>query len=399
MWGSPKDGGLLSRLGRRCNENFQSFCRKESLTMAEGIHLVNQSEKVAVTERPDLVGRKTVSFEHLKNVGRIFSFPPYALGQILPEKSFVRDRGGTAGLPVSNPPHLIVDCSRRFAIYSDEFILVPKSQIGVSGPQWASNLLRALSVLLTSDYCLYHQFFVSSKMGIERQIAYPDSLKKLPIPNGFNSTATCDAFAVIHTELQELSNRYFSALGWQDADETRYNTLLKEANTQVFQLLGLRPFEQWLIEDFVHINLELNHGKVGKEVMRQPTSNEIEIYFNTLRNCLDGFLSSSQRLRHKINAITSPHGAFFSTAAIRTEEAILPTISDDAGADSPLKNIRAKLRRRHSQWVYFNRNLKQYERGVFYQFKPMHRLHWSRRQAVLDADEIIAETFDQGSKA
>jgi len=60
--------------------------------------------------------------------------------------------------------------------------------------------------------------------------------------------------------------------------------------------------------------------------------------------------------------------------------------------------LRERLRRKHSQWVYFDRSLKIYDRarGVFYQFKPMQRIHWTRRQAVLDSDEIIAETVSAG---
>ena len=399
MWGSARDGGLLQRLKNRCADTFQSLCDRESLMIAEGIHLVTKSEKGPLTEHADLVGRKTVSFEKLKNVGRIFSFPLHAMGQVSPEKSFIRNRGGLAGLPVSHPPHLIVDCSRRFAVYSDEFILIPKSQIGVSGSLPASNLLRALSVLLTSDYCLYHQFFMSSKMGVERQIAYPETLKKLSIPNEFRSAETRDTLAEIHIKLQALSEKHFSPLGLQAADEERFAMLLDEANTNIFRLLGLRPTERWLIEDFVRINLELNKGKVTAEAMQEPTSKEVTLYLATLRNCLDDFLLASQGLHHKINVITSPHGAFFSVATERTGEAILPTVTDDTKAGTALKNIRDRLRQKHSQWVYFDRSLKRYERGVFYQFKLMHRIYWSRRQAILDADEIIAETLDQGGNS
>ena len=37
-----------------------------------------------------------------------------------------------------------------------------------------------------------------------------------------------------------------------------------------------------------------------------------------------------------------------------------------------------------------------YERGILYQFKPLQRLHWTRRQAVLDADDIIAGSLVEG---
>ena len=69
--------------------------------------------------------------------------------------------------------------------------------------------------------------------------------------------------------------------------------------------------------------------------------------------------------------------------------------ADQDGARS-LRTLRERLRHKHSQWVYFNRSLTIYDRGVLYRFKPMQRLHWTRRQAILDSDEIIAETVSVG---
>ncbi len=136
----------------------------------------------------------------------------------------------------SVPPHIIVDASRRFAVFSDQFIAIPPRHIGIAGTKANESLLRILSLLLSSDFCTYHQFLTSPQWGI---------------------------------------------------DATR---------------------------------------------------------------------------------------------------------ADHPAARS-LKTIRDRLRKRHSQWVYFDRALKVYDRGVLYQFKPMQRLHWTRRQAVLDADDIIAETL------
>jgi hypothetical protein len=49
--------------------------------------------------------------------------------------------------------------------------------------------------------------------------------------------------------------------------------------------------------------------------------------------------------------------------------------------------------RRHSQWLYFERSLKIYQEDVMYVFKPLEAIHWTRRQAILDAGEIVAETL------
>jgi hypothetical protein len=70
-------------------------------------------------------------------------------------------------------------------------------------------------------------------------------------------------------------------------------------------------------------------------------------------------------------------------------------ILQDAGERSAaaLAETRKHLMRPHSQWLYFERCLKIYESGTMYIFKPLEMIHWTRRQAILDAGEIIAETL------
>ena len=58
-----------------------------------------------------------------------------------------------------------------------------------------------------------------------------------------------------------------------------------------------------------------------------------------------------------------------------------------------LTRTRKHLLRQHSQWLYFERCLKVYQAGAMYVLKPLEAIHWTRRQAILDAGEIIAETL------
>ena len=66
-------------------------------------------------------------------------------------------------------------------------------------------------------------------------------------------------------------------------------------------------------------------------------------------------------------------------------------------ADKPtatqLETTRQRLRKQHSQWVYFDRNLRIYEGTKTFFFKPLQRFHWTESQAMQDASEIIAETL------
>ena len=188
-------------------------------------------------------------------------------------------------------------------------------------------------------------------------------------------------------------------MGWDTSCERKFSDLMSDANSRVFRLLGIRPSERLLVEDFVHASLELNKGKITREAMRPPANDEQELYLETLRDCLDGFLSPHRGLRHRIEVIQDRESALFSVSLQQASTSVKPMIfpADHDGARS-LLTLRERLRHKHSQWVYFDRSLKIYDRGqgVLYQFKPMQRLHWTRRQAVLDSDEIIAETVSEG---
>lgn len=393
MWASARDSRLLNRLEAK-HPSWESWRASQGIKAHQGLELRKEADakKERLEEHPELIGKLKVSFDSLRGVGRVFSLPASAFSRIQEDERFVREGRAELGIAISSPPHLIVDASRRFAVFSSQFVAIPPRQIGITGSD--ANTLRTLSLYLSSDFCTYHQFLVSPKWGVDQNLADLNTLRQLPVPLPNLDEIETIEWIELHQELAELSARRFSVLGWQDIDAHQFDALLAEVNNRVFKLLGLRPLERWLVEDFVRVNLELNKGKVTREAMRAPSPAEVKLYFTTLRNSLDGFLPASQNLRHKIDAITSAQGAFFSIAAIRAIEPIAPTVTDDAGTSTVLRNMRDRLRQRHSQWVYFDRALNRYERGVFQQFKPMQQLHWSRRQAILDADEIIAETLD-----
>jgi hypothetical protein len=190
--------------------------------------------------------------------------------------------------------------------------------------------------------------------------------------------------------------------GTQDLTSLRttlLNELVKTLDESVFRLLRLRKTERWLVEDFVQLHMQLNQGKFTPEVSRAPTTDERLLYLTSLRECLDDFFAADRGLRHKLEVLTDRESALLAVSLVRSKTAVEPVvINADDPASRDLKTIRDRLRTKHSQWVYFDRNLKVYDpqRGVLYQFKPQQRLHWTRRQAVLDADDIIAETLSEG---
>ncbi len=382
MWGSFRDGKLLSRVAKRFT-SMAEFAKQHNLHVHEGFQLRAAESGEAAQPVPDIAGRTRVDFSELKNCGRIFRFPPESLSAIPSDMAHVRKRGGMTGLVVSEPPHIIVDASRRFAIYSDEFIAVPPRKIGISGPERTARLLKAMSIYLSSDFCTYQQFFTTPEWGVRTSLATLDALKGLPVPLGVLTDAELHEWAGMQEELASESRGGITDL----------NASLRRINSRVHQLLGLSRTEVILIEDFVRWNMQMIKGKVPAEVVAPPTATAIDSYLSTLKAELDEFVGRDSGITHNLHASQADDSAMISIALVQGD-AEQPSIQNaNEQTATELAQVRKHLLQRHSQWLYFERCLKIYDHGTMYVFKPLEMIHWTRRQAILDAGEIIAETL------
>ncbi len=396
MWGTSRDRKLLQRVGKRFG-TLQSLAEYGIGEPHQGLEFRPSTASEELEHHPELVGEKKLLFDKLRSVRRLFSFPPTALDKIGADECFVRKRGGLAGLSVSQPPHIVVDASRRFAVFSNEFIAIPARQVGIAGTSKSKDRLRALSLLLSSDWCRYHQFFLAPKWGVDESIADLSTLKLLPNPITQLSASDLNEWVELHRELAAITAEQYERPKFGVSYHDRIEHLVTTLNDRVFDLLGLRKAERWLVEDFVQLHLELNKGKVTQEAVRRPNEEEIVAYLAALRDSLDGYITNYRGFRHRVEALIQQGSALLAISVAKQSSSIAPSVvGNGASAATSLNNIRDKLRSRQSQWIYFDRALKVYEGGVLYQFKPMQRLHWTRRQAVIDADEIIAETLAEG---
>ena len=383
MWGSFRDSKLLTRIAGRF-PSLAEFARQNNLHVHQGFELRAESRGEETQPMPELAGRIQVDFSKLKHCGRIFAFPPKALVAIPSEMAYVRKRGGMKGLMVSEPPHVIVDASRRFAIYSDEFIAVPPRKIGIAGSRGTADLLKALSIYLSSNVCTYHQFMTTPEWGVRTSLATLDALLGLPVPLG---------------QLTKAEMRDWAGLQEQLASESTGGVApsaasLREIDSRVYRLLGLTPAECVLIEDFVRLNMQLVKGKVPPKAVAPPTDRAIHAYLTAMKSELDEFAGRDAGVSHDLRAVRAGDSAMVAIRLVHEAAAQPPTVAEAGGQTAAaLARTQEHLVRRHSQWLYFERCLKVYQDGAMYVFKPLEMIHWTHRQAILDAGEIIAETL------
>jgi hypothetical protein len=389
-WGSGKDRKLLSSISSR----FQSVRALDDaghLSLSQGMELTTQPKgrtQDEVEYHPELAGKAILNVKRLKGMRSLFHIPAYALDTIPEDQVYVPKRAGfSRRMGVCRPPHIIVSAARTFAIYSERFVVIPSRQIGISENKGNAAFLKALSLYLNSDFVKYQQILTSPQFGVQRARSTLQALKDLPVP--FLPDSDLKPWVDLHRKLVQASAQ-------DDPNSTTLSDLILELNDLTNLALMLDDRSTVIVHDFVHVRMCLRDGKTETPAVRAPKVAEMEAYATRLKSELDSFLGGTNSERHTVRIVRGPD---FGMVRIDVEpsQSLGPEIQVlDATTEMAreLRTMQLLLRERSSQWIYFNRNLRIYEGTTTYIAKPMQRLHWLESQAMLDANEIIAETLE-----
>jgi hypothetical protein len=338
--------------------------------------------------------------EPLRGKGRIFVFPKEATATIDRKNAYLRTRGGKKGLLVSSPPHVIVDASRRFAVYTDEFLVVPPRQIGIAGKSHHASLFKALSLFLVSDFATYYQFFTSPDWGVKRELATIRSLKEIPIP--FVGTSEADILPWIELHSHAIREWKVQRTLFDHVDEASGmspSAVDSKLNQLTYSALGLTRQEICLVADLARVRIELDEGKLSAAAVQPPKEPELFFYAHALAGELDAFLGDPDRT-HAVRILhDGVAGMVEIKIAPRSEDQFKLSIeSADRLTAESLSELRELARHEISQWVYFDRKLIVLEGERTMLLKPLQRFHWTPAQALNDADSIIGETISGGDQ-
>ena len=396
MWGSHLDSRLIATVARNFDP-LSEFCTHNHLEVGQGFELRTANTNDAVEELPELADYFTFKTSDVTKSGPVFEFASGSLTKIPPEWRYVRKRSGLAvPLKVSKPPHVIVDKLRRFAIYSDKRIAVPPRQIGIARDDSQKSLLKALSLYLVSDFAVYHQFLHSPEWGVSTSISTLKTLRRLPVPLGRLSHEELSDWASLHADIVGAADQEpDEGRGLRSADTQTLDKLLSEMNGRVYELLGLRPDQRALVSDLVNVRMKLIKGKTPRDTTRPPTEAEVENYARQLRDELDAFTDDQPSLRHRILVGKCAHHGIVSIVLEEASSGGIPVeiVDIKKAGDSSFVSAQDALRKRHNQWVYFERDVRLYEGTTTYLLKPFEKLHWTVTEAQLDAGSVISETL------
>ena len=396
MWGTPRDRFLLSSLAKQF-VSLSAFAENHNLSIHEGLQLRTKDADEPVEHISEVEGENELIMDVLQGCGRIFSLPVEALQPVDSSRTYVRKGRGKVPLKICRPPHIIIDAMRRFAVFSNEFIVVPPRQIGIAGEVSKVNLLKALALYLCSDFVLYHQYMSSPSWGIERGRLSKKDLMSLPIPLDDLSPKKLKEWVRLYDEIAAASAKLMGnnagLVFVNPQKKSDLEPLVSTMNHEVYTLLGIDKSERYLVDDFLKIRMNLNEGKIADNAIKPATQSEIKSYATILKRELDDFLDNEIRDQHCITAFYSN-----TLVILKIEHPENPPAGsvrviklEDKAVRNELLVLEQKLLRQQGQWIYFKRNLKIFNGRTTYFVKPRHRLSWLKSHALIDADEFIAE--------
>jgi len=383
LWGTHRDKRTIARLRKYFPQTLGQLCKEQhSWYLHQGSDLRNgmleHNEKLEFLSY--LVGKKRLDTDALNKSGYLFSIPDYTLEDLPQEECFLRVQGGYKGLLVSEPPHIVMNASWKYVIYSDEYFLVKPRQIGLSVPKEDADYLRALSVFLSSNIVRYYLFFQTPSFGIERDRITLHDVKSIPVP------------VLTSRQIVELSEvqKQLTQIEIEQGSENAQAYL----DEQIIRILHVPESITTLVTEFLELRLKLVGGGTREAIQKaqqHPDQKVLQDYAQQLTSDLDGFLDSG-KTHHRVVVERSPDLICCTVEFVSSEHAFTPVVKESSSHNGHMfSRLQQALKNEFSQWVYVQRVLKMFEPSSVSLYKVPQLINWTRTQAMNDADEVIAE--------
>lgn len=394
LWGTYRDNKAINSLKRIFPQSLNDIKKKREWKFHQGVELRNgltadNNKKEETEYDPKLADFKLLNVDAMSG-GFYLTVPESVLYDIPKEKWYIRTRGGKAGLAVAKAPHIF--WSPTFAAYSDIDFVLPAPQVGLSATSQDKDYLRAVSAYLNSSFGKYLLFFYSASWGIDRNKFAPADAENIPLPDF--SDEQVKQLADLHRELTEVKlSGTEDSLFNEDYDSPKMNLadIKNRLDNETERILRIPEYVGVLARDFIQVRYQFNKGKMAVAAARPATNNDLLRYAKYLTQELDNFAE----IHHKVSVKQYSSLVICTVEITRSRHPFEPVIEDARGSSSlSLKKLWRDLEQRFSQWVYIQRGLRVFSGRKVHIYKSPRLVDWTRTQALLDADDIIAEVLN-----
>lgn len=398
LWGTYWDKKAVQHLKRLFPKSLNEIIEERDWKIREGLELrkvadQDKDSKETIDYLPELADFKRLDVDAMSG-GFYLTVPQKALHAIPAEGRYVR-KGRKAGLEAAKAPHIF--WSIPFAAYSDIDFVLPAPQVGLSAAPQDKDYLRAVSAYLNSSFGKYLLFFHSASWGIDRNKFAPADAENIPIPD--LSDEQVKRLADLHrklakVQLSETEDFFFDEEN--DSPKMKLSDMKNRLDNEVEKILRIPEYVGILARDFIQVRYQFNKGKTAVAAARPAVKGDLLQYAKYLTQELDSFAE----VHHKVTLKQYSTLVVCTVEITRSRHPFEPVIEDARGSSSSsLKKLWRDLEQRFSQWVYIQRGLRVFSGRKVHIYKSPRLVDWTRTQALLDADDIIAEVLNNKGEA
>jgi len=381
LWGTPRDEAAIRRLRRIFSTELGRLADARGWSLSLGLQLRKDAGNPDDTNKykDELKNLKVLDHKALIQAG-----PALRVNSDFLRNNqfgcFVRVRGGFSGLRLIEGHRLFL--WNDFAAYSEDDFIIRHSKMALNLHN--AKEAKAIAAIWNSRYVAYLLFFVlSSDWGVGYSLIDKGDAERLPFPE-----LTAEREAGLAAAWDEAATL--------EADGIPFEDIKDHLDLRVAAFLGIPEHVSLVVRDFFRVRYALNKGKVPPDFLQKPSADEMRTYAFCLRNELDIFLGSAGR--HRVSVLHSSQGVAVSITLTGSGSEIEPEIRSAAGGECrQLEALLQAAESRFSQWAYFKRSVRVFAGETIHLIKPPRRLEWTETQALLDADDIIAEVIEAQS--
>ncbi|HEX4964037.1 MAG TPA: DNA methyltransferase [Thermoanaerobaculia bacterium] len=377
LWGNQRDELALRRLRQVFSTRLGKLAESLGWSISLGLQLRKDGGSASDPNQYEdkIEGLKVLDHKALIRSGPTLRIQP----RFLENNQFgcyIR-RGRLSGLKITTGPRLLL--WNDFAAYGDIDFIIRHDKVGLSGG--SNKEMKAIAAIWNSSYVAYLLFFVTSAawgIGVS-QIDKGDA-ENLPFPE----------FTPGREE--GLATAWDEAAALEGSGESFYG--VKEfLDQRVASLLDIPDTVSLVVRDFFRVRYELNQGKAPKIFLKLPDEAELHLYAARVRKELDNFLGGAGH--HRITVLYSGEGVVISITLTRLSFEIEPVVRLATGGEkATLRALLESAESQFSQWAYVKRSIRIFDGDTIHLIKPPRRLEWTETNALLDADDIIAEVIE-----
>lgn len=379
-WGGWRDVELITKLGPK--SNLSELKRRDVAATREGIIRGNRKKTL-----PHLAHRKILNTADLPS--DVFLTLP---ARVLPNNDDVElDGAASTDFSAFELPQLIIKQSWLAGLGRFRAVIVeaPKNELGVlcsdsyvsvHVPHENEELLHAACLVFNSSFATYFQLLTSGRFATYRPAPLESELRQVPLP--------------------EPRPGMLDGLGsFEDVDQ------------RVYELFGFKPAERTLIEDLFEFTLPDFKGDANSPG-RLPTSRrpgqdpDLRAYSEQFMRVLRAGFGSDKEPRATIFQESGKDKLPVRLLAIhlhwpQQSKVVQVETTESAELLERLTKLYREIMRPNPEAAgfVFERHARLYVEHstahgpvpTVFMIKPDQRRHWTRSQALRDADEVVAE--------